>query len=187
MTTVDLATCDHGIVATIKRCIMDRDVYPRKWGLGPRAQEKKKMISAGTLDKHGKQVPGKTPDAWAKTYVDYSVATIDQAQTNKSQQLSTGGIIDETLDAPIPVAVDTEQPSKKRKVDSMVLQPSESADINVPQDQQQDGDAAEVARKLRKAQKKAAKAAAAAASDPDGAKTGEGDRPKKRKKAETMA
>lgn len=48
------------------------DVYPRKWGLGPRAQEKKKMIVAGTLDKHGKQLPGKTPDDWIRTYVDYS-------------------------------------------------------------------------------------------------------------------
>lgn len=72
MTTVDLATCDHGIVATIKRCIMDRDVYPRKWGLGPKAQEKKKLIATGALDKHGKPVDGKTPAAWTTSYVDYS-------------------------------------------------------------------------------------------------------------------
>ena len=35
MTTAVLATCDHGIVAKIKRVIMERDTYPRKWGLGP--------------------------------------------------------------------------------------------------------------------------------------------------------
>ena len=44
MTTVELATCDHGVVAKVKRCIMERDTYPRRWGLGPKALEKKKMI-----------------------------------------------------------------------------------------------------------------------------------------------
>ena len=37
MTTSVIATCDHGIVAKIKRVIMERDTYPRKWGLGPKA------------------------------------------------------------------------------------------------------------------------------------------------------
>lgn len=36
MTTAVMATCDHGIVAKIKRVIMERDTYPRKWGLGPK-------------------------------------------------------------------------------------------------------------------------------------------------------
>ena len=35
MTTAVLATCDHGTVAKIKRVVMARDTYPRKWGLGP--------------------------------------------------------------------------------------------------------------------------------------------------------
>lgn len=35
MTTSTLATCDHGVVAKIKRVVMERDLYPRKWGLGP--------------------------------------------------------------------------------------------------------------------------------------------------------
>ena len=43
MTTVQMATCDHGVVAKIKRVIMERDTYPRRWGLGPKAQEKKKV------------------------------------------------------------------------------------------------------------------------------------------------
>jgi len=54
MTTAVMATCDHGVVAKIKRVIMDRDTYPRKWGLGPKALAKKKMITDGTLDKHGR-------------------------------------------------------------------------------------------------------------------------------------
>ena len=36
MTTAVMAACDHGVVAKIKRVIMERDTYPRKWGLGPK-------------------------------------------------------------------------------------------------------------------------------------------------------
>lgn len=50
MSTVELSTCDHGVVAKVKRCIMERDLYPRRWGLGPVALEKKQMKSAGKLD-----------------------------------------------------------------------------------------------------------------------------------------
>lgn len=35
MTTATMSTCDHGVVAKIKRVIMERDTYARKWGLGP--------------------------------------------------------------------------------------------------------------------------------------------------------
>lgn len=63
MTTAVMATCDHGAVAKIKRVVMDRDTYPRKWGLGPRALMKKKMIAEGLLDKHGKPNE-KTPPEW---------------------------------------------------------------------------------------------------------------------------
>lgn len=35
MTTATISSCDHGIIAKIKRVLMDRDTYPRKWGLGP--------------------------------------------------------------------------------------------------------------------------------------------------------
>jgi len=37
MSTTQILTVDHGLVAKLKRVIMDRDTYPRKWGLGPRA------------------------------------------------------------------------------------------------------------------------------------------------------
>lgn len=50
MSTVELSTCDHGVVAKVKRCIMERDLYPRRWGLGSTALEKKKMKSEGKLD-----------------------------------------------------------------------------------------------------------------------------------------
>lgn len=49
MTTVELSTCDHGVVAKVKRCIMERDTYPRRWGLGPKALEKKKLVVRAVL------------------------------------------------------------------------------------------------------------------------------------------
>ena len=72
MTTVELATCDHGVVAKVKRCIMERDTYPRRWGLGPKAVEKKKMIKDGKLGKHGEKIEGVTPAEWSKDYIDYN-------------------------------------------------------------------------------------------------------------------
>jgi len=63
MTTAVMATCDHGVVAKIKRVIMERDVYPRKWGMGPKASLKKAMIKAGLLDEYGKPNE-KTPDSY---------------------------------------------------------------------------------------------------------------------------
>lgn len=71
MTTAVMATVDHGVVAKIKRVIMERDVYPRRWGLGPMAQRKKSLISAGKLDKHGKP-NDETPSDFLQSYKDYS-------------------------------------------------------------------------------------------------------------------
>ena len=70
MSTAEMASCDHGVVAKIKRVIMERDTYPRRWGLGPKALEKKKLISAGKLDKFGRAIEGETPEQWKKEYVD---------------------------------------------------------------------------------------------------------------------
>jgi H/ACA ribonucleoprotein complex subunit 4 len=54
MTTSTMASGDHGCIAKLKRVIMERDTYPRKWGLGPKATIKKNMIKQGLLDKYGK-------------------------------------------------------------------------------------------------------------------------------------
>lgn len=50
---------------------MERDTYPRKWGLGPKASQKKMMIKQGLLDKHGKPTDN-TPATWKQDYIDYS-------------------------------------------------------------------------------------------------------------------
>ena len=51
MTTATMASCDHGVIAKIKRVIMERDTYPRKWGLGPTASIKKTMVKEGKVIK----------------------------------------------------------------------------------------------------------------------------------------
>jgi H/ACA ribonucleoprotein complex subunit 4 len=84
MATADLASCDHGVAAKVKRVIMERDTYPRKWGLGPHAQEKKKMIAAGKLDKFGKPNE-QTPSEWSKKYVDYSEVAETKDQKEQKQ------------------------------------------------------------------------------------------------------
>merc|ERR1712204_33910 len=74
MTWATMASCDHGIVAKIKRVIMERDTYPRKWGLGPKAAFKKDMIKKGKLDIYGKPNEN-TPADWRISYVDYNIKT----------------------------------------------------------------------------------------------------------------
>ncbi|ESL06163.1 H/ACA ribonucleoprotein complex subunit 4 [Trypanosoma rangeli SC58] len=68
MSTSQLASVDHGIVARSKRVIMDRDTYPRRWGLGPVAVKKRSMMKDGLLDKYGRP-QANTPSDWY--YVDY--------------------------------------------------------------------------------------------------------------------
>ncbi|CAM8949170.1 unnamed protein product [Rhodiola kirilowii] len=111
MTTAVMATCDHGVVAKIKRVVMDRDTYPRKWGLGPRASMKKKLIADGKLDKRGKPNES-TPQEWLRNVVlpnggDSQVASLAAAEDNDEgrKRKST-----DTDNSPVPV------PSKKSKV-----------------------------------------------------------------------
>jgi H/ACA ribonucleoprotein complex subunit 4 len=130
MSTVDLATCDHGVVAKVKRCIMERDTYPRRWGLGPKAMEKKKLVKEGKLGKHGEKIEGVTPAEWSKDYVDYT------------RELPTGQSLDTKPAVPLPVADPVEQPitipetgspekskEKKRKRKSEVAEADPSAPV----------------------------------------------------------
>ncbi|KAG4028095.1 hypothetical protein MFRU_024g00650 [Monilinia fructicola] len=71
MSTVELSSCDHGVVAKVKRCIMERDLYPRRWGMGPVAVEKKKMKTEGKLDKYGRPNEA-TPAKWNNEYKDFT-------------------------------------------------------------------------------------------------------------------
>jgi len=103
MTSAVISSCDHGVVAKLKRVVMERDTYPRQWGLGPKASVKKKMIASGLLDKYGK-VNDKTPKDWVKSYIDFKAPG---ANTQIPKSNGTG-------DAPISQSTDT--PSKKKRV-----------------------------------------------------------------------
>lgn len=118
MSTVDLSTCDHGVVAKVKRCIMERDTYPRRWGLGPKAQEKKKMVKDGKLDKHGRAVDGVTPESWKKEYVDYTAPEAEAAQiaAAAAAAVAPAAVADVTM-APV-TPVKSEGESKKRKAET---------------------------------------------------------------------
>ncbi|XP_058570847.1 H/ACA ribonucleoprotein complex subunit DKC1 [Neofelis nebulosa] len=106
MTTAVISTCDHGIVAKIKRVIMERDTYPRKWGLGPKASQKKLMIKQGLLDKHGKPTDS-TPVTWTQEYVDYSdsakrevAAKAAKAPQEVVEVVKAPKVVDEVVKAP---------------------------------------------------------------------------------------
>lgn len=53
MVSAVMGTCDHGVVAKIKRVIMERDTYPKRWGLGPVATKKKSMVKDVRSDRGG--------------------------------------------------------------------------------------------------------------------------------------
>ncbi|XP_033906629.3 H/ACA ribonucleoprotein complex subunit DKC1 [Acipenser ruthenus] len=126
MTTAVISTCDHGVVAKIKRVIMERDTYPRKWGLGPKASQKKMMIKQGLLDKHGKP-NGSTPGTWKEGYVDYSAAKAVVAESEptgkrkrESDSESEGAA---TLSVPSTLKAD-ESKKKKKKVKKIKDEPA---------------------------------------------------------------
>ncbi|XP_058805138.1 H/ACA ribonucleoprotein complex subunit 4 [Phymastichus coffea] len=92
MTTPTMSACDHGVVAKIKRVIMERDAYPRKWGLGPKASKKKRLIIEGKLDKHGKPNEN-TPADWLSGYTDYSISPATTEENGVKDNTNNGGVI----------------------------------------------------------------------------------------------
>ncbi|KAJ8276776.1 hypothetical protein COCON_G00085280 [Conger conger] len=138
MTTAVISTCDHGVVAKIKRVIMERDTYPRKWGLGPKASQKKMMIQKGLLDKHGKP-NGSTPATWKEGYVDYGTskpaAPEQAAQPTKRKREASGSDSDVATPAPsVPGTPSTPKPDgeakkeKKKKKKEKKLKASEEGE-----------------------------------------------------------
>jgi len=126
MSTVELSTCDHGVVAKVKRCIMERDLYPRRWGMGPVALEKKKLKSDGKLDKYGRANEA-TPAKWQAEYKDYnapadggttaSQPAIASTPTYKTDPTPTGPSSGERSSAPIVTVegLKEDEAGKKRK------------------------------------------------------------------------
>jgi len=116
MTTAVISTCDHGVVARIKRVIMDRDVYPRKWGMGPVAVKKKAMIKEGLLDSRGK-ANEKTPKEWTSSYTEAVAAPVakkDDAEAPDAADGAADGVADGVADGAADGA-DEETEDKKHK------------------------------------------------------------------------
>ena len=116
MSTVELSTCDHGVVAKVKRCIMERDLYPRRWGLGPVALEKKKMKADGKLDKYGRPNEA-TPAKWNTEYKDFNApldgsAAAPVAEVTSANDVAAAPAVD--ADASM-MSVDSPAADKKRK------------------------------------------------------------------------
>ena len=177
MSTVELATCDHGVVAKVKRCIMERDTYPRRWGLGPVALKKKKMVKDGKLGKHGEKLDGVTPAEWNRDYIDY---TRDE---HAVQSLPADP------PAPAPAATAEAGPShkeekekkRKRKSEAQVVEAPES----LPAASTDANDAEKAERKRQKKEKKAKEAAEAETNQGDD--DDEARRERKRLKKERKA
>ncbi|KAJ1960614.1 centromere/microtubule-binding protein cbf5 [Dipsacomyces acuminosporus] len=147
MTTAVMATCDHGVVAKIKRVIMERDTYPRKWGLGPKAQEKKKMIKEGKLDKFGRKNEA-TPTEWTKSYVDYSAAAEEQP-TPMSVDAKPAAAAAEPAAAPKRKAAESDNESSDAE--------SSSDDESAKAKKKAEKEAKKAAKEAKKAEKKAKK------------------------------
>ncbi|KAI7741420.1 hypothetical protein M8C21_000880 [Ambrosia artemisiifolia] len=172
MTTAVMATCDHGVVAKIKRVVMDRDTYPRKWGLGPTASMKKKLISEGKLSKHGKPNE-KTPAEWTRNVVlptggDSMVASLAAAPepaAEKSVEVAAE-----------PIKVDSEKKKKKKKKDKDD-EDDEVAETPVTkkkkveaEEEKAEGESTEKKKKKKK-------------KDGDAAENGDGEKSEKKKKS----
>ncbi|XP_046390369.1 H/ACA ribonucleoprotein complex subunit 4 [Ischnura elegans] len=159
MTTATIASCDHGIVAKIKRVIMEKDTYPRKWGLGPTASIKKSMVKKGLLDKYGKPNEN-TPKDWLSQYTCYSSG---QSVKLSTEEREAKAIVEEAISrkrqmsgSPVEEMPTSEKKKKKkRKVEEMEVADPEVAIKKEPEEiEQEEGEEGLIKKKKKKKKKK---------------------------------
>uniref|UniRef100_A0A069DU67 Putative pseudouridine synthase n=1 Tax=Panstrongylus megistus TaxID=65343 RepID=A0A069DU67_9HEMI len=134
MTTSTIASCDHGLVAKIKRVIMDRDTYPRKWGLGRKATMKKKLIKEGLLDKFGKP-NDRTPAEWLNyeylsepksiasgAHQKVKIEETEEASSERKRKLSE----EPSPTREWPDNLEKKKKKKKKKTEDMEIDPNAS-------------------------------------------------------------
>lgn len=131
MTSSTMMSCDHGVCARLKRVIMERDTYPRKWGMGPKASKKKELIAAGQLDKFGKPNEN-TPKEWLTGYVDYSAKKPEQngnSEESNKRKISVSSNADVSMEAPTS---EKKKKKKKQKLDeeAPVEEPAEEETVS---------------------------------------------------------
>ncbi|XP_040178726.1 H/ACA ribonucleoprotein complex subunit DKC1 isoform X1 [Rana temporaria] len=147
MTTAVISTCDHGIVAKIKRVIMERDIYPRKWGLGPKASQKKMMIQKGLLDKHGKSNEN-TPNQWRDEYVDYSARAKQQPPATPAPETPPPSKRKHASESDSEAA--TPKPTKKKKKKQSEEAPAEEEEVEIKEEPEEGDESASVKKKKKK-------------------------------------
>ena len=117
MTTCQMSECDHGTVAKIKRVIMERDTYPRRWGLGPIALRKKKLKAEGLLDKHGRPNE-KTPKDWNKIcppITNSTTETVEAPEKKKKQKRDERSSSESDEGTPAKKKLKKKKKDKKKK------------------------------------------------------------------------
>nr|XP_016495507.1 PREDICTED: H/ACA ribonucleoprotein complex subunit 4-like [Nicotiana tabacum] len=193
MTTAVMATCDHGVVAKIKRVVMDRDTYPRKWGLGPRASMKKKLVAEGKLDKHGKPNE-KTPAEWLRNVVlptggDAMVAGLAAANVKTDPDaVPADGAVGDVEKKKKKKHKEDEEEGNKRKFDDLDASPAPSAlkkpKVEIVEEKKAGDEAVEV--EVTKKEKKKKKKEADEAATPD-VETAKKEKKKKAKEKDVAA
>lgn len=164
MTTAQMATCDHGVAAKTKRVIMERDTYPRRWGLGPKALEKKKLVAAGKLDKYGR-VSDSTPQEWKDGYKDFSADTTKHVKPDSNFLSENDGpaaaaktVAPAAAPAAASVEVDADAEKKAKKEAKKRKREEEEAAEAAPKETEEEKEKREKkeAKKAKKAKKEAA-------------------------------
>lgn len=126
MTTAVMATCDHGVVARIKRVIMERDTYPRKWGLGPVASKKKSLVAQGKLDKHGRPNES-TPQSWLQEQppINQKSDEVPSAIQPPSEKITPGV---PSAESPVPAKKERRDEGEKDRKDKKERRKSKDSD-----------------------------------------------------------
>lgn len=157
MSAVEMTTCDHGVVAKVKRCIMERDLYPRRWGLGPQAAEKKKLKADGKLDKYGRPNEA-TPAKWTDSYTDYNAPAEGQDAAKPTAAESS-----ELPKTVAPPATQAETPKSKTTKESK----DKDGESKKKRKHEDETPEEKAERKRKKAEKKAKKEAKGEEDDSD--------------------
>ena len=114
MNSATMATVDHGCVAKIKRVVMERDTYPRRWGLGPYAARKKQLIAEGKLDKHGRPNEN-TPAEYLRALPDVAAAAAAKKGKGGGEAAAAAAAAAPAADADGAAAAAADKKESKRK------------------------------------------------------------------------
>lgn len=120
MSTSVMAVCDHGVVAKTKRVIMDRETYPRKWGLGQYGSQKKKLKAEGKLDKYG-NVNESTPEEYKKIFSAEAAKLPVNGTTSEDKSLQKK----KKKEEPEEIVEEEEEAPKKKKKKKTEEEPEE--------------------------------------------------------------